>query len=180
MPLAVGGGVNDLGAAERLISSGADKVVVNAGALKAPLLISQIAHQFGAQSVVVSVDFRRAPDGVDRVATGPGRNQLLMPVEEWVDTAVSLGAGEIMLCDVDRDGHGSGLNLENARRISQGLRTPLILSGGCGTAEHFAEGYLEAGADAVAAGTLFSRRDQTPMQVRAHVHNVGVPVRMIT
>jgi cyclase len=107
-----------------------------------------------------------APIGIDPVA--------------WAREAVRRGAGEVLLCDIDRDGSGDGLNLDIGAQVTDAFDVPVILSGGCGRAEHLVEGFLEAGADAVAAGTYFCLRDQNPLQARAHVANAGVPIRMGT
>lgn len=180
MPLAVGGGILRVEEVEQLIAGGADKVVVNTGALRRPRLIDEIASTFGAQSLVVSIDVTEGPGGQFVVMTGSRRDEVWGSLEPWLDECTARGAGEVMLCDVGRDGSGLGLNLKLGRRTVQQVSVPVILTGGAGTSEHFGEAYLESGVDAIAAGTLFSQRDQTPMQVRAHVHNLGIPVRIVT
>ncbi|MFZ4722814.1 MAG: imidazole glycerol phosphate synthase subunit HisF [Phycisphaerales bacterium] len=179
MPLTVGGGVVFADDFQLLLSRGADKVAVNSAAIRNPSLISEAAGRFGAQCVVISIDFRdsggRTEVCIDRGRTPTGRD----PVE-WAREAVRRGAGEILLCDIDRDGSGAGLNLDVGSRITEAVDVPVILSGGCGRAEHLVEGFLQAGADAVAAGTYFCLRDQNPLQARSHVANAGVPIRMGT
>jgi cyclase len=180
MPLTVGGGVRRADDFGLLLERGADKVTVNTAALDDPMLISQAASRYGAQCVVVSIDFRSGPDGVPRVF----REHAAMPTPwtllDWAREAVRLGAGELLLTDADRDGSGSGLNLEAIGDVTRSVDVPVIASGGCGLAEHFAEGFLDAGAEGVAAGTFFCFRDQNPMQTRAHIRNAGVPIRMET
>lgn len=180
MPLCVGGGVRSLDDFGTLLLRGADKVSINTAALEAPNLISQAAHRYGAQCVVVSVDFRRDRDDAfvvmrDHAARPTGRSVL-----EWAREAVDRGAGELLLCDADRDGTGSGLNWPLCRSVAEAVPVPVILSGGCGLAEHFVVGFRLGGAEAVAAGTFFCFRDQNPMQTRAHIRNAGVPIRMET
>lgn len=179
MPLTVGGGVVFAEDFHLLLSRGADKVAINSAAARNPPLISEAAARFGAQCVVISIDFRtssgRSEVFIDRGATPTGMD----PVD-WAREAVSRGAGEVLLCDVDRDGSGDGLNLNIGSQVVDAVNVPVILSGGCGRAEHLVEGFLEAGADAVAAGTYFCLRDQNPLQARSHVANAGVPIRMGT
>jgi cyclase len=103
-----------------------------------------------------------------------------MPAVEWAMRAVDAGAGEILLTDADRDGTGSGLNTALGRQIVDSVSVPVILSGGCGVAQHFVDGFLLGGAEGVAAGTFFCFRDQNPMQTRAHVRGAGVPIRVET
>ncbi len=179
MPLAVGGGVLSAADFGELLERGADKVVVNTAALADPSLITEAAGRYGAQCVVVSIDFRmqdgRAMVMSGRAGTPTGRTAL-----DWAREAVARGAGEIMLADADRDGTGHGLNVEVAREIADAIPVPLVLSGGCGLAGHFVSGFLDAHAEGVAAGTFFCFRDQNPMQTRAHIRNAGVPIRMET
>jgi cyclase len=180
MPLAVGGGVRSVDDFATLLGSGADKVTINTLALEQPDLISEAASRFGAQCVVVSVDFRTDAAGVAVVHRDRGRVPTAWTVRDWVIEAAARGAGEVLLTDADRDGTGSGLNWVVARSVADAVRVPIILSGGCGLAEHFVDGFLRGGADAVAAGTFFCFRDQNPMQTRAHIRNAGIPIRMET
>jgi cyclase len=180
MPLAVGGGVQSVEDFGRLLERGADKVVVNRAALEEPGLITEAASRYGAQCVVLSIDFRVRSDGFPlvlgrRASWDTGRHAV-----EWAVEAARLGAGEIMLTDVGRDGTGEGLNIAVGRAVAQGVPVPVILSGGCGRAEHFAEGFIEGLAEGVAAGTFFCLRDQNPMQTRAHIRNAGVSIRVET
>jgi cyclase len=180
MPLTIGGGVRTVEDCARLLEHGADKIAINSEAVRTPELITDSARQFGAQCIVVSIDFRTDTTGaavvvIDRAATPTG-----LGVLEWARRAVALGAGELLLCDVDRDGSGAGLNCEIGRVVASSVPVPVVLSGGCGRAEHFVRGFLDAQVEGVAAGTFFSRRDQNPMQARAHVSNAGVSIRMET
>lgn len=177
MPLAVGGGVRTVDDFDLLLGSGADKVTVNQAALEHPTLIDEAARRYGAQVVVVSIDYRErngAPEVFVRHAAEPtGRHPL-----KWAREAVSRGAGEILLTNADRDGSGRGLDILMARELADSVDVPVILSGGCGLSAHFGEGFLDGGAEAVAAGTFFCFRDQNPIQTRSHIRNAGVPIRM--
>lgn len=179
MPITVGGGVHTVADFRELLSSGADKVSINTAALQKPALISEAAGMFGAQCVVVSVDFKRGADGVARVWQS-GRQPTEWEVTDWAREAERRGAGELLLTSVDRDGTEQGLDVEAVRRVAQAVSIPVIASGGCGLARHFVEGFSEGGADAVAAGTFFCFKDQNPMQTRAHIRNAGIPIRLHT
>ena len=177
MPLAVGGGVRSIDDFDALLKHGADKVTINGAALAEPGLITEAANRFGAQCVVVSIDYRRDADGAPKVFSGLTGQTDLTPVE-WAKRAVNLGAGELVLTDADRDGRGEGLDIAVCRRVAESVIVPVIVSGGCGLAAHFVEGFEEGMAEGVAAGTFFSFRDQSPMQARAHIRNAGVPIRL--
>jgi cyclase len=179
MPLTVGGGVVFADDFHLLLSKGADKVAINSAAVRRPNLIGEAARRFGGQCVVVSIDVRAGLCGtevcIDRGTTRTG----IDPVE-WAREAADRGAGEILVCDIDRDGSGEGLNHQLGQRIARAVDVPIILSGGCGRAEHLVDGFVEGSADAVAAGTYFCLRDQNPLQARSHVANAGIPIRMGT
>lgn len=181
MPILVGGGVASVEDFSLLLERGADKVSINTAATEDPGLISGAASRFGAQCVVVSIDCRcdRA-SGRWTVRTHRASVDTGLDVVDWARRAVEAGAGEIMLTDADRDGSGAGLNLALGRAVADAVPVPVILSGGCGLAQHFIEGFREAGAEAVAAGTFFCFRDQNPMQARAHVRSAGIPIRIQT
>ena len=180
MPLTIGGGVRTTDDYELLLERGADKVSINSEALRRPGLITEAANRYGAQCVVVSIDFRTGPDGrafvaVDRAATVTGQT-----VASWAREAVASGAGELLLSDADRDGTGAGLNWEVCAEVAASVPVPVIISGGCGLADHFVRGFIGGKAEGVSAGTFFCFRDQNPMQTRAHIRNAGVPIRMET
>ena len=180
MPLVVGGGVRNLDDFSRLLGHGADKVSINTLALDNPSSITAAASRFGAQCVVVSIDFRTDQLGRSIVFRDRASRPINLDVVAWAREAVARGAGELLLCDADRDGSGAGLNTAVARAVVDAVEVPVTLSGGCGLAEHFVEGFRDAGAEAVAAGTFFSFRDQNPMQTRAHIRNAGIPIRTET
>jgi imidazole glycerol-phosphate synthase subunit HisF len=181
MPLAVGGGVASLDDFALLLERGADKVIVNTAAVASPELISHAAERFGAQCVVVSIDFRHeGASNRDLVFTHRASRSTDLDVLAWARRAVDAGAGEILLTDADRDGFGAGLNVEVCRAVAEAVEVPVILSGGCGLAQHFVAGFRDGLAEGVAAGTFFCFRDQTPMQARAHVRSAGIPIRIGT
>lgn len=179
MPIAAGGGVRTTDDFELLLANGADKVCVNSAAVADPSLIERAAAIFGAQCVVLSIDYRHDVQGT-RVFVDGGRTPTPLDPVEWAMRAVALGAGEILLTDIARDGSGQGLDVATIRRVADRVPVPVIASGGCGLAQHFVEGFIDGRAEAVAAGTFFCFRDQNPMQTRAHVRNAGVPIRVKT
>jgi cyclase len=180
MPLAVGGGVRTLDDFGVLLERGADKVCINTAAVLQPKLIGEAANRFGAQCVVVSLDFRTDSSGHAFVHLRSAKDCRDVEVVECAVRAARAGAGELLLTDADRDGTGRGLNLEVGRAVADAVPIPVILSGGCGLAEHFVEGFQQAKVEAVAAGTFFCFRDQNPMQTRSHIRNAGVAIRMET
>jgi len=180
MPLAVGGGVQSVDDFSRLLERGADKVTINTVALDRPVLVAQAAGRFGAQCVVVSIDFRMDDLGRAIVHGDHAQRSTRRTVVEWAREVADRGAGELLLTDAGRDGSGSGLNCEISRAVADAVKIPIILSGGCGLAEHFVEGFTHGHAEAIAAGTFFCFRDQNPMQTRAHIMNAGIPIRMET
>lgn len=180
MPLTIGGGVRSADDYGLLLERGADKVSINSEALRRPALITEAAERYGAQCVVVSIDFRSDPGGKACVAAGRGAVLTERQVADWAREAVDRGAGEILLCDADRDGAGGGLNWQVCAEVAASVPVPVIISGGCGLADHFVRGFLDGKAEGVSAGTFFCFRDQNPMQTRAHIRNAGVSIRMET
>lgn len=175
-PLAVGGGVHSFEQVQELLDRGADKVVLNSAALKQPTLIDRVAAAYGAQCVVLSLDARPSASGGWRVWTEAGRLDAEREAVAWAREAVDRGAGEVLATAIERDGIGMGLDLPLTDSLAKTLDVPLIISAGCGLAQHFVEGY-QAGAAAVAAGTFFCQRDQNPMQCRSHILNAGISIR---
>jgi len=180
MPFTVGGGVRSLQDFRNLLSNGADKVSVNTAAVERPELVDDAAGAFGAQCVVLSIDYRRLPDGRDLVFTRGGKDPSERNVVDWATEGAARGAGEILLTSIDRDGTRTGLDLEITKRVADAVSVPVITSGGCGLASHFIEGFTIGGADAVSAGTFFCFRDQNPMQTRSQIRNAGVAIRLHT
>ncbi|OQA35297.1 MAG: Imidazole glycerol phosphate synthase subunit HisF [Acidobacteria bacterium ADurb.Bin340] len=153
IPLAVGGGIRSVADARRILTSGADKVSVNTAAVRRPELITELSKEFGSQAVVLAIDAPRDPAKGWRVFVEGGRRPTELAALDWLERLVTLGAGEILLTSIDRDGTGSGFDLD-LLRVASTLPIPVIASGGAGAPEHFREA-LEAGADAVLAASVF-------------------------
>jgi len=180
MPLTVGGGVSKIEDFRNLLANGADKVCVNSAALARPQLMEEAAATFGSQCVVVGIDYKCNSAGRYSVWSEGGTVDTGQDPVAWAVECQKRGAGEILLTSVDRDGTRTGLDSQLTRRVTQNVSLPVITSGGCGLAAHFVEGFLEGNADAVAAGTFFCLRDQSPMQARARIKNAGLPIRIHT
>jgi imidazole glycerol-phosphate synthase subunit HisF len=180
MPITVGGGVQSVEDIRLMLQNGADKVSINTAAVHRQGFIEEASSMFGAQCVVVSIDFRRQADGGALVYTHGGRQATSLDAVAWAVEVERRGAGEILLTSIDRDGSHQGLDLEITRQVTSAVRIPVIAAGGCGLASHFSDGFLLGGADAVSAGTFFCHKDQNPMQTRAHIRNAGIPIRLHT
>jgi len=180
MPFTVGGGVKTVADFRNLLSNGADKVSINTSAVETPDFINQAAGVFGAQCVVVSIDYKWNMEGNCTVWTLGGTHQTSLHPVAWAIEAARRGAGEILLTSIDRDGSRSGLDLKMTREVAESVDVPVITSGGCGLTSHFIEGFQEGQADAVAAGTYFCFKDENPMQTRSHIKNAGIAIRLHT
>jgi cyclase len=177
MPLTVGGGIRSVEDVRRLLQVGADKVAVNTALVEAPDLIREISGRFGAQCVVASIDARRTPKGVSAVIRSGSVDTGLDPAI-LAGRAEALGAGEILLGSVDRDGTMSGFDLDLVASVSRAVRIPVIASGGAGSYEHMAEAISRGGASAVAAASMFQFTEQTPLEAKQHLRAKGIAVRM--
>jgi cyclase len=178
MPLTVGGGLRSLEDIERMLKAGADKVSLNTSAIKDPQLIAAASNRFGAQCIVVAVDARREPDGKSwRVFTHGGRNPTELNAISWARQAVELGAGEILLTSMDRDGTKIGYDCELTRGVSDAVSVPVIASGGAGELSHFADALIEGHASAVLAASLFHFGTLTMSQVKDHLAARNIAVR---
>lgn len=177
LPLTIGGGVKNINDVAEFLSHGADKVAMNSSVINSPELISEVALAFGSQCVVVSIDYKLNEEGVLEVYSNGGHTPTGLNPISWAKKAADLGAGEILLTSIDNDGMRQGLDIVTTKLLAKELKIPLIVSGGCGLASHFIDGYVSAEADAIAAGTFFSFRDQNPMQTRGHIKNAGVNIR---
>ncbi|HET7388009.1 MAG TPA: imidazole glycerol phosphate synthase subunit HisF [Nocardioidaceae bacterium] len=181
IPLTVGGGVGSVEDVDRLLRAGADKVGVNTAAIVRPELVAEIADRFGSQVLVLSVDARRAPDGVRtdsgfEVTTHGGRRSAGLDAVAWARRAADLGAGEILLNSMDADGTQDGFDLELIRLVRREVSIPVIASGGAGLVEHFPPA-VEAGADAVLAATVFHFGTLRVGEVKAALADAGHAVR---
>jgi cyclase len=177
MPLTVGGGIRSIEDVRRLLRAGADKVSLNTAALERPALIREAAERFGSQCIVVAIDARARGKGWE-VYTHGGRRPTGRDAIEWAREATRLGAGEILLTSMDRDGTKDGYDLELTRAISTGVDVPVIASGGAGSLEHLWEGLVEGGADAALAASIFHFGIHTIAEAKAYVRERGVPVRI--
>lgn len=181
MPLTVGGGLRGIDDVRSLLRAGADKVSLNTAALTRPLLIREAAERFGSQCIVVAIDARRQPGpGPGRwgVYTHGGRRPTGRDAVEWAQEAVGLGAGEILLTSMDRDGTKDGYDLELTRAVSEGVEVPVIASGGAGSLEHLCEGLVEGRADAVLAASIFHFGIHTIAEAKQYLRQRGVEVRV--
>ena len=179
IPLTVGGGVSSINDFRILLSNGADKISINTAAVDNPNIIKEASTRFGSSTVVVSIDYKKT-DGRYCVWINGGKRKTNLNPVHWALECEKNGAGEILLCSIDKDGTNSGLDLDMTKEVSKVVSIPVITSGGCGLASHFSEGFLKGNAHAVSAGTYFCFKDQSFMQVRAHVNNAGVPTRLDT
>jgi len=175
IPLTVGGGVRQPDDVSKLLAHGADKVGVNSAALARPQLIDDIAHRFGAQVLVLSLDIKRRGDGWI-VTTHGGRTETDRDALEWAREAIERGAGELLVNSIDADGTKEGFDLELVSAISEFATVPVIASGGAGKVEHFAPA-IDAGADAVLAASVFHNRQLTVGDVKASLNSHGLVTR---
>ena len=179
MPLTVGGGLRSVEDIEAMLKAGADKVSLNTSAIKDPELIRKASDRFGAQCIVVAIDAKKEPGQPDRwrVYTHGGRNPTELDAVQWARKAVELGAGEILLTSMDRDGTKAGYDLGLTRAVSDAVTVPVIASGGAGELAHFSEVLSEGKASAVLAASLFHFGTLTVPQVKGFLSDQGVPVR---
>ena len=179
VPLTVGGGIQSVSDVRRLVRAGADKISLNTYALARPQLITEIAEIFGSQSVVVSMDCRRETDGTYNVYSKSGQQASGKNVLDWAKQCEELGAGEIFLNSIDRDGYRNGYDTEMIELVSQSVDIPVIACGGVGNFEHFAPG-IHAGASAVAAANIFQHIEHSTILAKAHMVKAGIDVRLDT
>jgi cyclase len=177
-PLTVGGGVRTVEDAERLLDAGADKIAINTAAIRSPELVAAAAARFGSQAIVVAVDAKRATGAAWRweVFSHGGRTPEGLDALAWCRRVADLGAGEILLTSMDRDGTGAGYDVELLREVASSVSIPLIASGGVGVLDHLAEG-LEAGADAVLAASIFHFGQHTIGEAKDFLAARGLEIR---
>jgi cyclase len=176
MPLTVGGGVRSVDDVRGLLRAGADKVSLNTAAIQQPAVIREAAESFGSQCIVVAIDARREGDRWG-VYTHGGRRPTGRDAVAWAQEVVGLGAGEILLTSMDRDGTKEGYDLELTRAVSQAVSVPVIASGGAGTLEHFQQALTDGHADAALAASLFHFGTYTIGEVKDYLAERGVEVR---
>ena len=177
IPLTVGGGVRTVADVRRLLNAGADKVSFNSAAVSDPDVIRAASDKYGAQCIVVAIDAKRQADGGWHVYTHGGRKDTGLDAVEWAKRVTALGAGEILLTSMDRDGTKIGFDLELTRAVADAVSVPVIASGGVGTLEHLADGITKGGADAVLAASIFHYGQHTVGEAKALMASRGIPVR---
>jgi cyclase len=177
MPLTFGGRIFDLERAAAFIANGADKVIVNTGAYRNPALITQIADRFGSQALVVGIDVKKEADGRHRVYVNQGQEPTELVATEWAKQVAALGAGEIFLNSIDRDGTGNGYDLDIISAVANAVTIPVIACGGAGMFEDFQEVFEKTNASAVAAGNIFNFTENAYIRAKKELVEAGCPVR---
>ncbi len=178
VPLTVGGGISSIEDFSVLLRAGADKVSINSAAVKNPKLISDAADKFGSQCVVVAIDAKKSDDNTYHVFTAGGRNDTGIDAVKWAEEAYKLGAGEILLTSMNTDGTKNGFDLEMLNQVTKVVDIPVIASGGCGKLEHFSELFEQTDVDAALAASLFHYKELTVGEVKAHLKEKNIPVRL--
>jgi len=179
IPLTVGGGIRSVEDVRRMLNAGADKVSINTAAVHDPDLVRRAAEWVGSQCIVVAIDARRVSDDPPRweVFTHGGRRGTGLDAVEWARRMAELGAGELLLTSMDRDGTKSGFDLELTRAVSDAVPVPVIASGGVGRLEHLSEGVTQGHADAVLAASIFHFAEYTIDEAKERMAVAGIPVR---
>jgi len=179
IPFTVGGGIRTVEDFRDILREGADKVAVNTAAILNPELISRAADKFGSQCVVVAIDAKRRPDGTGwNIYKNGGRVDMGIDALEWAEKAYQLGAGELLVTSMDKDGTKDGYDLELTGRISELVKIPVIASGGAGKLEHFKDALTVGRADAALAASLFHYKELEINQVKQYLRKEGVSVRL--
>jgi len=178
IPLTVGGGVRQVEDVRRLLNAGADKVSMNTAAVSNPQLVADAAARVGSQCIVVAIDAKQTAPGRWEVFTHGGRKNTGLDAIDWARKVESLGAGEILLTSMDRDGTKSGFDLALTRAVADAVGIPVIASGGVGTLQHLADGVTEGRADAVLAASIFHYGEYTVRQAKEYMRSRGIEVRL--
>jgi len=178
IPLTVGGGVREVGDVRNLLNAGADKVSINTAAVLNPQLVADAAGRYGSQCIVVAIDAKQVAPNRWEVFTHGGRKATGLDVVEWAKKMQGLGAGEILLTSMDRDGQKNGFDLALTRAVTGALEIPVIASGGVGNLQHLADGVKLGGADAVLAASIFHFGEYTVQQAKEFMAQQGIEVRL--
>jgi cyclase len=178
IPLTVGGGVREVQDVRNLLNAGADKVSINTSAVVNPQLVADAAARYGSQCIVVAIDAKQVAPNKWEVFTHGGRKATGLDVIEWAQKMQSMGAGEILLTSMDKDGQKSGFDLALTRAVTDVLEIPLIASGGVGNLQHLADGVKQGGADAVLAASIFHFGEYTVQQAKEFMAKQGIEVRL--
>jgi cyclase len=177
IPMTVGGGVRAVEDVRALLNAGADKVSINTAAIHNPRLVAEASDRYGAQCIVVAIDAKQAGPGKWEVFTHGGRNPTGLDAVEWARQVTALGAGEILLTSMDRDGMRSGFDLPLTRAVADAIAVPVIASGGVGGLDDLVAGVVQGGADAVLAASIFHYGEFTVAQAKARMAQAGIEVR---
>ena len=180
MPLTVGGGVRSLDDIRNLLLAGADKVSINSAAVARRAFVKEAAEKFGSQCIVVAIDAKETSPGKFEIFTHGGRKETGIDAVTFAREVTALGAGEILLTSMDRDGTGKGFNIALTRAVADAVSIPVIASGGVGTLDHLVEGIRDGHATAVLAASIFHFGTFTISQVKMHMAAAGIPMRMTT
>jgi len=178
MPLTVGGGVRGVSDVRKLLLAGADKVSINTAAVERPDLVREAAQKFGSQCITVALDAKATAPGQWQIFTHGGRRETGREVVDWARQVVSLGAGEILLTSMDRDGTRGGFDHALTRAVADAVPVPVIASGGVGTLDHLVDGAREGHAQAVLAASIFHYGEYTIGEAKRHMHDAGIAVRV--
>jgi len=178
IPFTIGGGIRSIEDARAVLGAGADKVAINSAALKRPSLLTELAEVFGSQCVVIAIDAKKERDGSYAVYLNGGRISTGRDAISWAVEATGLGAGEILLTSMDRDGTNIGYELELTRAVARATEVPVIASGGAGDLTHLAEAIREGEADAVLCASIFHYGHYTVGDAKQHLVSNGIPVRI--
>ena len=178
IPLTVGGGVREVSDVRNLLNAGADKVSINTSAVMNPQLVKDAAARYGSQCIVVAIDAKQVADGRWEVFTHGGRKATGLDVIEWATKMQQLGAGEILLTRMDRDGQKNGFDLALTKAVTDALEIPVIASGGVGNLQHLVDGVTKGGADAVLAASIFHFGEYTVQQAKQFMAQQGIEVRL--
>jgi len=178
IPFTVGGGIRTIDDMRRMLKAGADKIAVNTAAIKNPDFIKEGAVKFGSQCIVVAIDAKQVGDNKWEIYTHGGRNTTGIDAVEWARKVEDLGAGEILLTSMDKDGTKEGFDINLTRTIAESISIPVIASGGVGTLDHIAEGLTEGKADAALAASIFHFRKYSIKETKEFLENKGIAVRI--
>ncbi len=178
VPLTAGGGIRTLDDVREFLSLGADKVTVNTGALARPHFITEIANRYGSQCVVVSIDAKKTDEGPYEVYSDFGSRPMGLGPAEWAREAEQLGAGELLVTSIDRDGSLQGYDLELCRQIADAVRIPVLICGGAGNWNHFVDGFLTGKASAVCTTNIYHFTENSIKSAKRHLANANISVRV--
>jgi cyclase len=177
IPFTIGGGIGSVEDAQAVLDAGADKVSVNSSALARPDLLAELADHFGAQCVVIAIDAKREHDGWGVYVNGGRKRVEGRDAVSWAREATGLGAGEVLLTSMDRDGTNDGYDIELTRAVADAVSVPVIASGGAGNLEHLSEAIVDGRADAVLCASIFHYGTFTVQQAKEQMAAAGIPVR---